>query len=117
VKRYWGEEAAHGARSEFERVFKGKGLPSNVREIKINLEDPARGRWIADIMKEGGLVSSTSEAVRLIRQGGVKVESNKVTDTTTNLGAGNYLIQVGKRKFVRINILKESASVDSREEK
>jgi tyrosyl-tRNA synthetase len=116
VKRYWGDEAAHGARSEFERVFKGKGLPSNVREIKIMLEAPARGRWIADIMKEGGLVSSTSEAVRLIKQGGVKVGGHKVINTKENLGAGDHLIQVGKRKFARINILKESASVDYREE-
>jgi tyrosyl-tRNA synthetase len=68
-------------------------------------------------MKEGGLVSSTSEAVRLIRQGGVKVEGYKVTDTKASLGAGDHLIQVGKRKFAKINILKESASVDYREEK
>jgi tyrosyl-tRNA synthetase len=102
VKRYYGEEAAHGARGEFERVFREKGLPSEVPEVKIRWEAPARGRWIADIMRESGLVSSTSEAVRLIRQGGVKVGGDKVTDTKEKLPPGDYLIQVGKRKFVKI---------------
>lgn len=112
VKRYWGNEAALHARNEFEHVFKEKQLPAEIKKVTLRWDKPER--WIADIMKESGLVSSTSEAMRLIKQGGVKVEGAKLTDPKATLPAGDHLIQVGKRKFVRI--LEESASVNYEDE-
>jgi tyrosyl-tRNA synthetase len=53
-------------------------------------------------MKEGGLAKSTSEAMRLIKQGGVKVDGEKLDDPKANLKRGEYLMQVGKRKFLRV---------------
>ncbi len=108
VKRYWGNEEALKARKEFEQVFREKQLPSEIKKIALRWEEPER--WIADIMKESGLAKSTSEAMRLIKQGGVKVDGEKFTDPKAGLGPGEYLIQVGKRNYVQI--LAESASVD-----
>jgi tyrosyl-tRNA synthetase len=53
-------------------------------------------------MKEGGLAKSTSEAMRLVKQGGVKVDGEKFTDPKAGLGPGEYLIQVGRRKFLKV---------------
>jgi len=100
VKRYWGNDAALHARSEFERVFREKELPADIPEIKLRW--PEQEFWVAGILKESGLADSTSGALRLIRQGGVKVDGEKVTDPGATLPPGDYLIQVGKRKFARI---------------
>jgi tyrosyl-tRNA synthetase len=100
VKRYWGEEEALKARGEFSSVFKEGQLPEDIPLAKLKWQEPER--WIADIMKEGGLAKSTSEAMRLVKQGGVKVDGEKLNDPKANLTRGEYLIQVGKRKFLRV---------------
>jgi len=102
VARYWGDKAAKKAREEFAQVFAQGQLPTDIPIAKLKWEEPER--WIADIMKEGGLASSTSEAMRLVKQGGVKVDGEKLSDHKATLPPpkGEYLIQVGKRKFLRI---------------
>ncbi len=100
VKRYWGNEAALNARKEFEHVFREKRLPSEVPEVKF--EWPSSEYWIAGIMKDCDITASSSGAMSLIKQGGVKVDGKKVTDPKATLQPGDYLIQVGKRKFVKI---------------
>jgi tyrosyl-tRNA synthetase len=100
VKRYWGNEEALHARNEFSHVFREKQLPKDIHVAEIRWEEPER--WIADIMKEGGLAKSTSEAMRLIKQGGVKVDGEKFTDPKAGLKPGEYLIQVGRRKFLKV---------------
>ena len=62
------------------------------------------GIWIAQLMNECALSTSSSEALRLIKQGGVKINGERLTDTKLNLEAGEYVIQAGKRKFARILI-------------
>ena len=112
VERYWGREEALRAREEFERVHKGKRLPEDVATSELalpRLDLSATGKtninWLPQIMKNAGLVKSTSEAVRLIKQGGVSVDGEKVTDTEKTLPVpGEYIIKVGKRKFCRLKL-------------
>jgi tyrosyl-tRNA synthetase len=107
VERYWGKEEALKAKEEFERVFKEKGLPDEIPTYsfsflrsKVNLKESKN--WLPQIMKDIGSVKSTSEAIRLIKQGGVKLNGSPVTDTNTMLQQGEYLIQVGKRRFYKV---------------
>ncbi len=100
VKRYWGNDAALKARKEFEQVFKEKQLPSDIPEVRFRW--PESQYWVAGLLKDNELADSTSVAMRLIRQGGVKVDGEKVIDPKATLPPGDYLIQVGKRKFIKI---------------
>jgi tyrosyl-tRNA synthetase len=59
---------------------------------------------IAQLLKQTGLCASTSEANRMIDQGGVRVDTNVVSDKGLKLDAGTYVLQVGKRKFVRVTL-------------
>jgi tyrosyl-tRNA synthetase len=108
VERYWGKEEALNAKEKFERVFKEKGLPDAIAKITIQISEvSATGRsninWLPQIMKDIGSVKSTSEAIRLIKQGGVKLNGTTITDTDTKLDMGlEYLIQVGKRRFYKV---------------
>jgi len=101
VERYWGRDAAIHAKEEFEHIFKDKGLPDDVPEAAITWEDEEM--WLPGIMKMTGLVPSTGEAIRLIKQGAVQVDNIKVDSPDKKLKKGNYLIRAGKRKFVRVS--------------
>jgi tyrosyl-tRNA synthetase len=101
VKRFHGAAAAEKAKSEFEKVFRGKELPEDMPEIDLRLEKP----WICTVLKDAGLADSTSEAKRLIKQGAVKLDGEKVSDDALVLRPNKYIIQEGKRKFARVNIL------------
>jgi len=58
--------------------------------------------WIPRILKSSGLVKSTGEAIRLIKQGGVRVNGERFLDPQENLPRGEYILQIGKRRFLRI---------------
>lgn len=99
VKTYHSEEDAIKAKEEFERVFSKKERPSDV-PLKVFPEDEKR---IVDLLVEGGLVSSRSEAKRLVSQGGVKVDGLRVEDIGQVIDLGKErFIQVGKRRFLRV---------------
>ncbi len=100
VGRYWGMDAALRAQEEFERVFKEKQLPDDIPEIAItwNNEDI----WLPQVLRDGGLCKSTGEAMRLIKQGGVWVNDRRVADPREKLPEGEYIIKVGKRRFLKI---------------
>jgi tyrosyl-tRNA synthetase len=100
VERYWGRAEAEKAKKEFDEVFKKKGLPDDIPEKKLKWMDDTM--WIAAIMKDTGLAKSTGEAMRLIKQGGVSVNEQKVSDTKEQLIKGEYLFKVGKRKFMKV---------------
>jgi tyrosyl-tRNA synthetase len=109
IERYRGKEEALRAKEEFERIFREKGLPDKILEVKITLPPAGvsgTGRtninWLPQVMKDTGLSKSTSEAIRLIKQGGVKLNGSPVTDTNTMLQQGEHLIQVGRRKFYKV---------------
>ncbi|MDP2168070.1 MAG: tyrosine--tRNA ligase [Thermodesulfovibrionales bacterium] len=100
VERYRGREEALRAKEEFEHIFKGKGLPDEVPCFKLRWDEDEL--WAPKIMKLSGLASSTGEAIRLITQGGVSVDDERLTDPEARLRKGSYLFKVGKRKFMRI---------------
>ncbi|TAN42514.1 MAG: tyrosine--tRNA ligase [Nitrospirae bacterium] len=97
--RYWGNEAALHAKQEFEHLFKDKGTPEDMPEIRIEWEGDM---WLPQMMKLAGLVPSTGEAMRLIKQGGVSVDDKKVDDPQKKLPKGSYVIKAGKRKFAKV---------------
>ena len=78
-------------------------MPDDMPEVMIAAS--AEGLPIANVLKEGGLVSSTSEAMRMIKQGAVRIDGNKVTDKSlVCLPGTTHVYQVGKRRFARITI-------------
>lgn len=101
VERYWSREEALRVKDEFEHIFRQKGLPDDIPAVDLLWEE--NEMWVPKIMKLSGLTSSTGEAMRLIKQGGVTVNEQKVDDPDTKLPAGSYLFKVGKRKFLKIS--------------
>jgi tyrosyl-tRNA synthetase len=102
VARFHSQAAAEGALNDFQTRAKG-GVPDDVPEKPIAIDSQSIG--IASLLKLAGLVESTSEAIRAIQQGGVKLDSEKVTDKNLQLTKGATVIaQVGKRKFAKIII-------------
>ncbi len=100
VARYWGSAAADEAKTGFEHIFKDKGLPDEIPIAEITWENGEM--WVPKIMKAAGLSSSTGEAVRLIKQGGLKINEQKIEDPEHRVPRGDYIFQAGKRKFIRI---------------
>ncbi|MEW6002594.1 MAG: tyrosine--tRNA ligase [Nitrospirota bacterium] len=101
VERYRGKEEALRAEEEFDHVFREKGLPEEIPVVDVGWEGDEM--WIPKIMKLSGLASSTSEAIRLIKQGGVTINDEKYSDLDGKLARGSYLFKVGKRRFIRVN--------------
>jgi len=98
VERYWGREQAAKAKEEFEQIFKQKGLPDEIPFKNIASSES----WLPQVMKDTGLAKSTSEALRLIRQGAVKVNENTLSDPDARLGQGEHILKVGKRRFCKV---------------
>jgi tyrosyl-tRNA synthetase len=104
VARFHSAAAAKQALEEFEARFQRGALPEEMPEMRLTAGESGLG--IVQILKQAGLTASTSEAMRMIEQGGVKLNSEKVSDKTLMLGAGEQLVlQVGKRKFARITLI------------
>lgn len=102
VARFHSHADAEKALNDFQTRAKG-GIPDEVPEISIAIDADAIG--IAQLLKLAGLVESTSEAYRAIEQGGVKIDSEKVTDKHLSLNKGVTVVaQVGKRKFAKITL-------------
>lgn len=102
VARFHGAAAADKALQDFQTRAKG-GIPDEVPEVEVALEADSIG--ISQLLKQAGLVESTSEAMRAIQQGGVKLDSQKVDDKNLQLSKGQTVVaQVGKRKFARITL-------------
>lgn len=102
VARFHNRQAAEDALADFELRAKG-GVPDDIAELTINIADANIA--IGALLKQAGLVASTSEAIRMIEQGGVKLDSEKVSDKALSLAAGSVVVaQVGKRKFAKITI-------------
>ena len=102
VARFHSQVDAENALNDFQTRAKG-GIPDDVPEVRLDIGEPSIG--IAQLLKMVGLVESTSEANRAIDQGGVKLDSEKVSDKNFQLIKGQTVIaQVGKRKFAKISI-------------
>jgi len=99
VARYHSPEAAEKAAREFERVFSKKEIPEDIPEVTV-----AAGEvWLPKFLKEQGLVKSTSEGKRLVAQGGVHIDGQKVQEENFSFSPGKqYVFRVGKKRFLRV---------------
>jgi len=103
VARFHSQKAAEEALAEFEARFRRGVLPDDMPEITVQSADGSIG--IAHLLKQANLVASTSEALRMIDAGAVRLDGEKVSDKSLQLKAGAVVVaQVGKRKFGRIHI-------------
>lgn len=103
VSRFHDPKAARGAEEAFLARFQRKEVPDDVPEISVAAIDGALP--IANLLKEGALVSSTSDALRLIKQGAVRIDGERLDDPKRVVSAGDtHLFQVGKRKFARVTV-------------
>ena len=107
VARYHGKDAALEAAREFARIFREKGLPEEIEEVP--LEAPGSKLWLPKAMVLSSMTDSTSAAGRLIIQGAVQVDGEKVTDTKKELTARDkpYTLQVGKRRFKKVKLFEK----------
>ena len=103
IARFHDEAAAEGAHQDFIQRFQKNAIPDDMPEIEIALGD--EGIAIGNLLKEAKLVGSTSDAMRMIKQGAVKINGDKVEDTRLVIAEkGENVYQVGKRKFARITL-------------
>lgn len=103
IARFHDETAAEGAHQDFIQRFQKNAIPDDMPEVEIALGD--EGIAIGNLLKEAKLVGSTSDAMRMIKQGAVKINGEKVEDTRLVISEkGENVYQVGKRKFARITL-------------
>ena len=103
IARFHDDDAAEAAHQDFIQRFQKNAIPDDMPEVSLPLVEG--GIAIANLLKDAGLVASTSDAMRMIKQGAVKIDGEKVEDTRLLLTeAGENVYQVGKRKFARITI-------------
>jgi tyrosyl-tRNA synthetase len=103
VERFHGKDAARAAVADFEARFSRDEMPADIPEMRIASNGVALP--IVQVLKQAGLTASTSEAVRMIEQGGVKIDGEKLSDKAHKLAQGACVVlQVGKRKFARVTI-------------
>ena len=103
VARFHGTLAAQKALENFEARFQRGALPDDMPEISLDIS--VEGIAIANLLKSAALVETTSEAMRLIKQGAVKIDGEKVEDVKLVIKAGtHHVYQVGKRKFAKIEL-------------
>jgi tyrosyl-tRNA synthetase len=101
--RFHSHAAADAAEQDFINRSQG-GIPEQIDHLRLPLGEAGSALGIAAMLKMSGLSTSTSEGNRLIEGGGVRVDSDVVSDKGLKLGAGTYVLQVGKRKFVRVTL-------------
>jgi tyrosyl-tRNA synthetase len=99
VERYHDRESADKAKEEFNNIHKQNLLPTDMEEFEATAPI-----WIAKALVEAKLEASTSQARRDIKQGAVKIDQIKVEDEQLQLQSGEYVLQVGKRKFAIIKV-------------
>jgi tyrosyl-tRNA synthetase len=102
VARFHSQVAAEQALAEFEARFRDGAVPENMPEVHVVSDGTAIG--LIKLLREVGLVTSGTEAQRNIEQGGVKVDGQRVDDKALALAPGQYVVQVGKRKFARVTV-------------
>jgi tyrosyl-tRNA synthetase len=105
VSRYQGREEAEKAREKYHAVFEEKNLgdlEATFPVLEVSTVGSENATWLPQVMKEAALVKSTSEAVRLIKQGGVKVNEKVVADSNVRLPQGEHVVKVGKKKFYKV---------------
>jgi len=102
VARFHGDDAGKAARDGFEKQFAKKEVPDDIPEATIAVEDGSL--WLVKALSEAGLTQSNGEGMRLVKQGAVSVDGEKVSDKDFSLTPGSYLIKCGKRRFLKLEV-------------
>ncbi|MCC5854488.1 MAG: tyrosine--tRNA ligase [Idiomarina sp.] len=102
IARFHDEAAAESAEQDFIQRFQKNAIPDDMPEVTLSVSNEQLG--IASVLKEAGLVQSTSEAMRMVKQSAVKVDGERIDDTKFQCALGTAVYQVGKRKFARITL-------------
>jgi tyrosyl-tRNA synthetase len=103
VARFHGSQAGEAAAADFEARFKRDEMPVDLPEVRV--ESKGKALTLPQLLKQCGLTASASEALRLIEQGGVRVDGEKVSDKSLVIAPGKqFVVQIGKRKYARITI-------------
>ena len=103
VERFHDAKAANAAKDEFVARFQQGAMPDEISELELTSKDGKLG--IAHLLKDAGLVSSTSDAFRMIKQGAVRIDGERVEDRSLEIVSGTTSIfQVGKRRFARVSL-------------
>jgi tyrosyl-tRNA synthetase len=97
--RFHTAQAADAAEADFNNRAKG-GIPDDIPQVSLS----GAPLGIGALLKQAGLVPSTSEGLRMVDQGGVKIDGATVSDKALKVGAGTMVVQVGKRKFARVTL-------------
>ena len=101
IARFHDDQSANLAEANFINQFQKKNIPDDIEELSFSLSESSIP--LTNLLKDSGMTISTSEAVRMIKQGAVKIDEEKITDTKHIISAGTSSIyQVGKRKFKKI---------------
>jgi tyrosyl-tRNA synthetase len=99
VERFYDKDSAKGAKEAFDNVFKANQIPDDIEEFELEV-----GIWVCKALVEAKIEPSTSQARRDIKQGAVRINQEKINDDKLNLDAGEYILQVGKRKFAKVKV-------------
>ena len=97
--RFHSDELAHNAKEAFDNLHKKSQIPTDIAEFSLDGEI-----WIAKALVECNISPSTSQARRDIKQGAVKINQIKISDEQLQLSTGDYVLQVGKRKFAKLKV-------------
>ncbi|QDZ30306.1 tyrosine--tRNA ligase [Noviherbaspirillum sp. UKPF54] len=99
VERFHSRQAAHDALADFNNRAKG-GIPDDIPEVSLS----GAPLGIGQLLKQANLCASTSEALRMVEQGGVRIDGATISDKALKVEAGTFVLQVGKRKFARVTL-------------
>ena len=97
--RFYNEELATLAKVEFNSVFKAKNIPTEMAIFEME-----EGVWICQALLDAGLEPSTSQARRDVKQNAVSIDQQKISDDKLNLEIGEYILQVGKKRFAKVKV-------------
>ncbi len=103
VERFWGSERAAEAEAGFDRLFRRHEVPEEMPELEVEANAEG-GPPVIDLLCRAGFAASRSQAKRLVAQGGVRLDGERVAGVEARVGPGEYVLQAGKRRFVRIRV-------------
>jgi tyrosyl-tRNA synthetase len=103
VERFHDSAAADDAQQDFMQRFQKGGLPDNMPEVEVSSVEGSIP--LANLLKEAGLCQSTSDAMRMVKQGAVRINAERVENSRVMIQPGEAVYQVGKRKFARVKVI------------
>lgn len=112
VERFHDKKAAKKSEDEFNARFRKGAMPSEIEEIQVAVDGDAIP--VAGLLKKSGLVSSTSEGIRMLKQGAVRIDSERVEDGAKTVAAGSvHVYQVGKHRFAKVTVTRNTGQKSS----